>query len=151
MLKARFRKTLGGFTLDAELNLEQGINVLRGESGAGKTTVANLLSGAMKPDDGEIELEGLTVYSASAAFLCRRNRAASALFFSRIVFSRISRYGKTFFSRASSAAGSLRSILTKRSIFSVSSRFLNDSLRGSRAEKRSAWRSGGPSWGPSGF
>ena len=63
ILKARFRKTLGGFTLDAELNLEQGINVLRGESGAGKTTVANLLSGAMKPDDGEIELEGLTVYS----------------------------------------------------------------------------------------
>ena len=63
MLKARFRKTLGGFTLEAQLNLERGINVLRGESGAGKTTVANLLSGAMRPDDGEIELEGLTVYS----------------------------------------------------------------------------------------
>lgn len=65
MLSARFRKKLGDFELCAELKLERGISVLRGESGAGKTTVANLLSGAMKPDEGEIELEGLTVYSSA--------------------------------------------------------------------------------------
>ena len=65
MLNARFRKKLGDFELCAEFKLERGISVLRGESGAGKTTVANLLSGAMKPDEGEIELEGLTVYSST--------------------------------------------------------------------------------------
>ena len=58
MLKAQIRKRLGELSLSIDLSVAKGITVLRGESGSGKTTIANLLSGALKPDEGEIELEG---------------------------------------------------------------------------------------------
>lgn len=63
MLKAQIRKRLGELSLSIDLSAEKGITVLRGESGSGKTTIANLLSGALKPDEGEIELEGRSVFS----------------------------------------------------------------------------------------
>ena len=55
MLKAQIRKRLGELSLSIDLSAAKGITVLRGESGSGKTTIANLLSGALKPDEGEIE------------------------------------------------------------------------------------------------
>ncbi|MDO5531940.1 ATP-binding cassette domain-containing protein [Sutterella sp.] len=63
MLRARITKKLGELELEADLTLGSGITVLRGESGSGKSTLANLISGALTPDSGEIELEGLTVFS----------------------------------------------------------------------------------------
>lgn len=65
MLKAQIRKRLGELSLSIDLSVEKGITVLRGESGSGKTTIANLLSGALKPDEGEIELEGRSVFSTA--------------------------------------------------------------------------------------
>lgn len=65
MLKAQIRKRLGELSLSIDLSVAKGITVLRGESGSGKTTIANLLSGALKPDDGEIELEGRSVFSSA--------------------------------------------------------------------------------------
>lgn len=65
MLKAQIRKRLGELSLSIDLSAAKGITVLRGESGSGKTTIANLLSGALKPDEGEIELEGRTVFSTA--------------------------------------------------------------------------------------
>lgn len=47
MLKAQIRKRLGELSLSIDLSVEKGITVLRGESGSGKTTIANLLSGAL--------------------------------------------------------------------------------------------------------
>ena len=64
MLKAQIRKRLGELSLSIDLSVAKGITVLRGESGSGKTTIANLLSGALKPDEGEIELEGCSVFTA---------------------------------------------------------------------------------------
>ena len=49
MLKAQIRKRLGELSLSIDLSVAKGITVLRGESGSGKTTIANLLSGALKP------------------------------------------------------------------------------------------------------
>lgn len=65
MLKAQIRKRLGELSLSIDLSVAKGITVLRGESGSGKTTIANLLSGALKPDEGEIELEGCSVFSTA--------------------------------------------------------------------------------------
>ena len=45
MLKAQIRKRLGELSLSIDLSVAKGITVLRGESGSGKTTIANLLSG----------------------------------------------------------------------------------------------------------
>lgn len=65
MLKAQIRKRLGELSLSIDLSVAKGITVLRGESGSGKTTIANLLSGALTPDEGEIELEGRSVFSTA--------------------------------------------------------------------------------------
>ena len=91
MLKAQIRKRLGELSLSIDLSVAKGITVLRGESGSGKTTIANLLSGALKPDEGEIELEGRSVFSTA-----RRKPAASDSFFKRPVFCRTSLSKKIF-------------------------------------------------------
>ena len=66
--------------------------MLRGESGSGKTTIANLLSGALKPDDGEIELEGRSVFSSARGI----NLAPEARGIKRPVFCRTSLSKKIF-------------------------------------------------------
>ena len=92
MLKAQIRKRLGDLSLSIDLSVAKGITVLRGESGSGKTTIANLLSGALKPDDGEIELEGRSVFSSARGI----NLAPEARGIKRPVFCRTSLSKKIF-------------------------------------------------------
>ena len=92
MLKAQIRKRLGELSLSIDLTVAKGITVLRGESGSGKTTIANLLSGALKPDDGEIELEGRSVFSSARGI----NLAPEARGIKRPVFCRTSLSKKIF-------------------------------------------------------
>lgn len=65
MLTARIRKRLGDLDLMVDMTLADDVAVLRGESGAGKSTIANLIAGALTPDEGEITLEGRLVYSSA--------------------------------------------------------------------------------------
>lgn len=65
MLTARIRKRLGELDLQVEMTLREGVTVLRGASGAGKSTIANLIAGALTPDEGEVRLEGRTVFSSA--------------------------------------------------------------------------------------
>src|SRR5205814_5235436 len=44
------------FTLEVDLSLENGFNVLFGPSGAGKTSLLNCIAGLMAPDQGRIVL-----------------------------------------------------------------------------------------------
>ena len=92
MLKAQIRKRLGELSHSIDLSVAKGITVLRGESGSGKTTIANLLSGALKPDDGEIELEGRSVFSSARGI----NLAPEARGIKRPVFCRTSLSKKIF-------------------------------------------------------
>lgn len=58
------RKTFGGLTAvdDLSFSVEPGEIVgLLGPNGSGKTTVMNLISGALPPDAGDIELAGLPI------------------------------------------------------------------------------------------
>lgn len=56
-LRAELRKHFAGrsgFTLDAHFSAPPGITILFGASGAGKSTVLQLLAGLLKPDSGRI-------------------------------------------------------------------------------------------------
>lgn len=55
MLKIQIKKQLGELALDTDLELPmQGISALFGRSGAGKTSLVNLIGGLQQPDQGRI-------------------------------------------------------------------------------------------------
>jgi len=71
MLDARILKKLGAgngnaLTIDVHLKIEEGITVLFGSSGAGKTSILRAIAGIITPDQGKI-IAGKTVYFDSAA------------------------------------------------------------------------------------
>jgi len=57
-------KNLSTFTLAVEYGFEKGVLVIQGESGSGKSTILNCLSGLMTPDRGKIVLSGRTVFDS---------------------------------------------------------------------------------------
>ena len=72
MLEFAARRRVGGFTLDAEFAVpETGATALFGRSGAGKTTVLDIVAGLRRPDAGRV-----SVGRAAAARHCRRRRPA---------------------------------------------------------------------------
>jgi molybdate transport system ATP-binding protein len=56
MLEVRLRHDFGGFTLDAEFAAPQGITVLFGRSGSGKTSIVNAVAGLLRPEAGRIAM-----------------------------------------------------------------------------------------------
>lgn len=58
----KIKKQLDRFALDIEYSFEKGVLVIQGESGAGKTTVLNCISGLKKPDQGKISIEEELVF-----------------------------------------------------------------------------------------
>ena len=66
MLQVTVAKRLGSFEIDAEFSCAtDGIVALFGRSGAGKTSLVNMLAGLSRPDSGRIEIEGVTVFDSS--------------------------------------------------------------------------------------
>jgi molybdate transport system ATP-binding protein len=71
MLQARFKKTFpakpdsAGFALDVEFTASQGVTVLFGPSGAGKTLVLDSIAGFSKPDEGRILLDDDILFDAA--------------------------------------------------------------------------------------
>lgn len=59
----RLIKQLNYFTLDVEYSMKNELLVIEGSSGAGKTTILNCLAGIMKPDDGNITVDGRVLFS----------------------------------------------------------------------------------------
>jgi molybdate transport system ATP-binding protein len=64
MLKARFQKTLPTFELEVDVSVSDGILVLVGPSGAGKTTILQCVAGLQTPSQGEIKIRGKTIFSS---------------------------------------------------------------------------------------
>ena len=65
MLRANISKRLGSFSLNVELTAEpRKTLVLVGESGAGKSSVLNLLAGLMDPDTGRITVGDITYFDS---------------------------------------------------------------------------------------
>lgn len=57
---------LAGFDLRVAFEAPEGVTALFGQSGAGKTTVINAISGLLRPKAGRIALSGQTLFDAEA-------------------------------------------------------------------------------------
>ncbi|WP_027580264.1 molybdenum ABC transporter ATP-binding protein [Bradyrhizobium sp. Ai1a-2] len=66
MLRVDVTKHLGEFTLSAAFTSEGRVTGLFGASGAGKTSLINMIAGLLKPDRGIISLDGETLDDTEA-------------------------------------------------------------------------------------
>src|SRR5215831_20293058 len=67
MLKANLVKRWDGFALHAQFETPTpGVVALFGRSGCGKTTLINLVSGLLEPDEGFVELNGTVLTDTRA-------------------------------------------------------------------------------------
>lgn len=64
MLSVDIEKKLGDFALRAKFETTSGATALFGASGAGKTSVINMIAGLLKPDRGRIALDGEILFDA---------------------------------------------------------------------------------------
>ena len=65
MLTVSARKRLAAFEWRGELELGFGVTALFGPSGAGKTSLVNMVAGLMAPDEGEIAIGETCVFSSA--------------------------------------------------------------------------------------
>jgi len=63
-LRLRIKHQLSDFLLEAEIEVRQGITMLYGASGSGKTSIIKFVAGLMTPDEGYIELNGVTLFDS---------------------------------------------------------------------------------------
>ena len=66
MLRVDIARTLGEFTLEASFTSEGRVIGLFGASGAGKTSLINIIAGLLKPDRGIVTLDGDTLDDTAA-------------------------------------------------------------------------------------
>ncbi len=66
MLTVNIEKRLGDFAVTAQFESESGATGLFGPSGAGKTTIVNMIAGLLRPDRGRIVLDGEVLFDQAA-------------------------------------------------------------------------------------
>jgi molybdate transport system ATP-binding protein len=66
MLRVDVTKQLGGFSIEASFTSEGRVTGLFGASGAGKTSLINMIAGLLKPDRGIISIDGETLDDTAA-------------------------------------------------------------------------------------
>jgi molybdate transport system ATP-binding protein len=66
MLVVKVEKKLGDFSVNVSFTSDSGATALFGPSGAGKTTIINMVAGLLKPDRGRIELDGDALFDDTA-------------------------------------------------------------------------------------
>jgi molybdate transport system ATP-binding protein len=66
MLAVDVAKRLGDFVLEARFETAGGVTALFGPSGAGKTTLANVIAGLVAPDRGRISLDDTVLFDSAA-------------------------------------------------------------------------------------
>jgi molybdate transport system ATP-binding protein len=66
MLRVHVSKRLGEFTIEASFASEGRVTGLFGASGAGKTSLINMIAGLLRPDRGSIALDGETLDDTAA-------------------------------------------------------------------------------------
>jgi molybdate transport system ATP-binding protein len=65
MLSVDLQKQLDGFALRAVFTADGGATALFGASGAGKTSVINMIAGLMRPDRGRIAVDGDVLFDSA--------------------------------------------------------------------------------------
>lgn len=64
----------GGFTLDVAFEAPAGVTALFGRSGSGKTTLVNAVAGLLRPDRGQIVVDGVPVLDTEAGVMLPPHR-----------------------------------------------------------------------------
>ncbi len=65
MLRIHVKKQQGSFTVDASFQVQSaGVTALFGPSGAGKTSIINMVAGLSQPDEGSIVVNGRAVFDS---------------------------------------------------------------------------------------
>ena len=59
------QQQLGDFRIDAQFESVGGLNALCGPSGAGKTSIINMIAGLSKPTGGRVAIDGEAVFDAT--------------------------------------------------------------------------------------
>jgi molybdate transport system ATP-binding protein len=65
MLAVEVQKRLGDFAIDARFQSDGGVTGVFGPSGAGKTTLTNMISGLVAPDRGHITVDQTVLFDSS--------------------------------------------------------------------------------------
>jgi molybdate transport system ATP-binding protein len=68
-------RRLGDAEIALRLEASEGLTILFGPSGAGKTSVLNMVAGLLRPDRGHIRVGGLTLYGEGIDLPPERRRA----------------------------------------------------------------------------
>ena len=63
VLRIRVKRRLAAFPLEIDVDCRYSVTAVYGPSGAGKTSLLNLVAGLLRPDEGEIELQGSPLFS----------------------------------------------------------------------------------------
>jgi molybdate transport system ATP-binding protein len=66
MLAVHAEKHLGEFDINVSFNSDSGATALFGPSGAGKTSIINMVAGLLQPNHGRIVLDGETLFDEAA-------------------------------------------------------------------------------------
>jgi molybdate transport system ATP-binding protein len=66
MLEVAVRRRQGEFTLDVAFTTDRGVTALFGRSGAGKTTVLNIIAGLVRPAEGRIAIDDRVLFDRAA-------------------------------------------------------------------------------------
>ena len=75
MLHVDLHKRLGEFNLDVAFETtDGGITALFGRSGAGKTTLVNMMAGLLRPDSGRLQIGGQVLFDSTARVNVRPER-----------------------------------------------------------------------------
>ncbi|MBI1922170.1 MAG: molybdenum ABC transporter ATP-binding protein [Geobacter sp.] len=80
-LRVRVRKSFGDFTLKADFSAQGKRLGIFGESGSGKSTLVNMLAGLVDPDEGEIVLDGETLFDSAKGTNLPPNQRRIAMVF----------------------------------------------------------------------
>ncbi|NBB80832.1 MAG: ATP-binding cassette domain-containing protein, partial [Verrucomicrobia bacterium] len=65
-MNIQIRHQIGDFRLDVDFQgAERGITALYGPSGAGKTTIVQVVAGLIRPDEAQIELQETCLFSSA--------------------------------------------------------------------------------------
>ncbi|MDN5862989.1 MAG: molybdenum ABC transporter ATP-binding protein [Salinisphaera sp.] len=95
-------RRLGDFHIQAQFDSEPGVTALFGRSGAGKSSVVNMISGLLKPDRGRIVVDGRVLFDSEQRInLPPRKRRVGYIFqesrlFPHLKVRRNLRYGQRF-------------------------------------------------------
>jgi molybdate transport system ATP-binding protein len=96
---------LGDFVLDASFESKGGLTAIFGPSGAGKTSILNVIAGLLRPERGRVIVDGVVLLDTGAGiFLPTHRRRIGYVFQESRLFPHLSvdgnlRYGRFFASR----------------------------------------------------